>query len=1084
MNHNSNKIRFSSKKPKPTTKPNPINFQEPEDDKFHLLRQSHTNNYNFQSNDDLLIHQKQLEVDTNQNNDSMNSNSNIHDNDNIIEQNDDTHLKELIKKNNAENITFINTLLRLKKRVNSNDKTNNFNNYTNITNIPINNNGLFIKPDDDSKSYIKEFIDICESTVPKQEHIPSNENSFLLQTQNSICNNVNKNQVNPSIFTLTSNESTPKTAKQLSYIQNKTVSATTTANTGKTQNTQTPKNNKYIGLKTKDLIEITNRRKKMTETNVKNDLNIIKKEPEKIIQKDINNNIEIKSNDIQKISPQVKIISGQINHQVTNTNNHEIIAPNVIKKFPNELLKEENIHIQSSCSSFWGKRQPSNSNNKDDHINEFIKNSNATSHFNIKDNQFDIEINNNNNHNHHIPIEERLFYSTEDLEQEALILQQRQFQDNNQQHKPIKINLKAIKEEVKRKNASNISNTNQLEQQHSSNNISPTHDNVVRKSINNSFITDIVNYGNPTHTIKDNQNNNNCSIQHNTNEFTINMNSQINDNEHHNFNVNESSITNESNLKTIKSKLFDSIEGDSKVEEFDMYNSCKKQNESREIKLSQIKHQINNMNNANNNSIVTDNKIRTSINLSKLTNFVDVNSNSDANLSNYPSKKYFTPKTNYYGNLLGQSQTNSINSHGGTNSHIPIPLPHSNSKTNFKNSKISNNEEHITTTEQDNYDTNKVKLNIIDEEEMDLNNPIHIDTPTKEDHHNHNNINKDEENVVAEDMVVANIDLFDDNDEDEKEDLPENILPSKIPQNVVQAGYTTNNNNQQKIFNIDLDVDDAINPSYRFKKEQRNNVSKQPPGLSKKLSKSFCSSHPQSIMNCAQGGDYDNDISNQIPLPTDGNDKEINNINTSPRKQKHIKSNTNNFKTNNQNKRKYKFEPKRHNAKSSNTGRTFINNHNNIINTNHQNKITNINPSFDNYFKNLFMQEHQNKSYNVNNDVNHKISHVSYFPNLIKYNYSHNKQHINKQINLHSVNHDNELNSIINVNENLTEIINNALITKEQNKQIRNNSKNNKSLMYNNKNYGSSSYMVSTIVKEQLKNQFELQSKSRDKRKK
>ena len=103
-----------------------------------------------------------------------------------------------------------------------------------------------------------------------------------------------------------------------------------------------------------------------------------------------------------------------------------------------------------------------------------------------------------------------------------------------------------------------------------------------------------------------------------------------------------------------------------------------------------------------------------------------------------------------------------------------------------------------------------------------------------------------EENVVAEDMVVANIDLFDDNDEDEEEDLPENILPSKIPQNVVQAGYTTNDN-QQKIFNIDLDVDDAINPSYRFKKEQRNNLLKQPPGLSKKLSKSFCSSHPQSF---------------------------------------------------------------------------------------------------------------------------------------------------------------------------------------------------------------------------------------------
>ena len=148
MQHRSSKLAsYPTKKPKLPQQTVPVTLQEPEEEKCNLLRQSQNYNSNYTSEEELLTHQKQVEVDTNQSNDLIILNNQIQEN--VIDQTEEERLKYLITNNNNENITFINTLLRLKGKLNNNNNTlcPPINNNNNIKEISIT-TGMIIKPDD------------------------------------------------------------------------------------------------------------------------------------------------------------------------------------------------------------------------------------------------------------------------------------------------------------------------------------------------------------------------------------------------------------------------------------------------------------------------------------------------------------------------------------------------------------------------------------------------------------------------------------------------------------------------------------------------------------------------------------------------------------------------------------------------------------------------------------------------------------------------------------------------------------------------------------------------------------------------
>ena len=1057
----------------------PVTLQEPKEEKFNLLRQSQNNNSHCTSEEELLTHQKQVEVDTNQNNDIIILNNQIQEN--IIDQSEEERLKYLITNNNNENITFINTLLRLKGKLNNNINTpfspsvSNNNNNNNITEISIA-NGMILKPDDESKSYIKELIDICEHSSPYKPQIQSNDISSSLQipsTSSKINNNICHS---PNTITTTSKDFTPRKMNHLTSVYNKTILTTT----GRTQNTTTPPQyNKHSGLKRKDLIEITNRRKLMTESNNTVDNICMKKGCCNV-------------NEVKNIPCTL-----QMNHDYQQISN-DIIELISQKKFPNELLKEENIHMQSSGSSFWGNNQLSYVQNKEIPLVNLVS-----------VNSIDDLINNNNNNLNECKYEDEyninvvsnkdnLLYVNNTFENESTLHPQEQHKQ-----KIIKINLKEIKERIKNENE-HLINIPQQETQSPTNinkqNISPSN------YTSNSIVIDMVNYGSnnpgqgiqdnneellkdtssiiPFHPINNNENNINNSFQIIPNDFAISVNTR-----NMNLNVEDSALTSDSNMKTTKTHFYDSMDGDSKIEEFDMLTG-KKQNESREIKFSQIKHQIN-------NSINTDNKNTSSINLSKLTNFADYNSN-ETNISNYPSKKYFTPKSNYYGNLLGQSQTNNnINSCGGSYSHVPIPLPlpHQSNKNSIKNSKNVQKTE----SDCDKCELNKIKLKIIDEEDKELYH-IHQEESNKINECINDNINKEEE------MLTAKIDLFEDDEDDDDEEFPENKVPNKVQQNKCNINPIKNEKSNSTLIIPESSNNVPYENSSKLIQENKNEINLNNlcfqhhkneqisfPITNNDVSKSLCVQQCDSSNNSNHTGKAINQtISNNSKKITIEKPKTIditNNINTS-NKIIHNKSKSINS-INNQNKKKHKFEPKKEIINNSKGTSSPIINENKNTTTNLITKTSPIKPkqtepTNNNSFKNIFIQQPKISPQRINtnsnnNPNNNECSYLSSPHKSVKY--QQRKQKHNSQSPL--LTQENKLLSIINTSEIIAESIINSSAKKNNYKHVmynnRNLQKNNYSNTPTKNKITPSSYMVANIVKDQLRIQLESQEKSRKK---
>ena len=1076
---------YPVKKPKLPQTTIPITLQEPKEEKFNLLRQSQHNNLYYTSEEELLTHQKQVEVDTNQNNDIIILNNQIQEN--IIDQSEEERLKYLITNNNNENITFINTLLRLKGKLNNNINTpsspsvNNNNNNNNITEISIA-NGMILKPDDESKSYIKELIDICEHSSPSYKpQVQSNDTLTSLQIpstskiNNNICHS-------PNTITTTSKDFTPRKMNHLTSVYNKTILTTT----GRTQNTTTPPQyNKHSGLKRKDLIEITNRRKLMTESNNTVDNTCMKKGCCNV-------------NEIKNIPCTLQMNHGYGYQQISNET-IELISQ---KKFPNELLKEENIHMQSSGSSFWGNNQLFHVQNKEtplvnlvsvNSIEDLMNNNNINEREYKDKDEYNINVVSN---------KDNLLYVNNTFENESTLHHQEQHKQ-----KIIKINLKEIKERIKNENENeHLINIPQPETQSPTSinkqNISPSN------YTNNSIVIDMVNYGSnnpgqgiqdnneellkdtssiiPFHPLNNNDNNNNNSFQIIPNDFIISVNTQ-----NMNFNVEDSALTNDSNMKTTKTHFYDSMDGDSKIEEFDMLTG-KKQNESREIKFSQIKKHIN-------NSINIDNKNISSINLSKLTNFADYNSN-ETNMSNYPSKKYFTPKSNYYGNLLGQSQTNNnINSCGGSYPHVPIPLPHQSNKNSVKNSKNVQKTE----SDCDKYELNKIKLKIIDEEDKEL---YHIH---QEDINNDKECVSDDINKEGE-MLTAKIDLFDDDedDDDDDEEFPEKKVPNKVQQNKFNVNIINNEKSNSSLIIKENSNNVLYETSNRLTKENKNemnvnNLCSQHnrneqisfPITNNDESRSFCvqqcdssnnSNHIGKVINQTLSNNNSKELQTEKPKTIDIST----NVNTS-NKIIHNKSKSINS-INNQNKKKDKFEPKKvtiDNSKGTCSSKTNENKNTttNLITKTSPIKPKQTEPTNNTSFKNIFIQQPKiipqriNTNTNNNNNNNRECSYLSSPHKSVKY--QQRKQKHNSQSPL--LTQENKLLSIINTSEIIAESIINSSAKKNNYKHVMYNNNNLQKYNYSNtptKNkITPSSYMVTNIVKDQLRIQLESQEKSRKK---
>ena len=156
-NSSNKKYKFTQKQKqsinqKEITPKNIINFQEPNEDPINQIRNSVTNGgLNDEYNHNLL----QVELG-----DDIIINNHLQENfvDNL---NNNERIQYLLNNNKNEQIDFINTLLKLKGVnnivINDNDNENNIN-LTGINHLNSN-----IKPDDESKSYIKEILDICDN---------------------------------------------------------------------------------------------------------------------------------------------------------------------------------------------------------------------------------------------------------------------------------------------------------------------------------------------------------------------------------------------------------------------------------------------------------------------------------------------------------------------------------------------------------------------------------------------------------------------------------------------------------------------------------------------------------------------------------------------------------------------------------------------------------------------------------------------------------------------------------------------------------------------------------------------------------
>ncbi|MCQ2817250.1 MAG: hypothetical protein MJ252_08300, partial [archaeon] len=249
--------------------------------------------------------------------------------------------------------------------------------------------------------------------------------------------------------------------------------------------------------------------------------------------------------------------------------------------------------------------------------------------------------------------------------------------------------------------------------------------NQIRNTLNSSA-NDYVNYGsnlNPPKNgqpIEDLSSIIRLSLNTEKNEFQIqdansNEFKQTEPNDKNNFGIDESSqsivenLLNKNLINTKQTFTENESKDDSNIIHYDI-NANIKQNESKEIKMgfSHNNYGTNNSNNYGSNN--TNNTFSTnnygsnntngnfSVNLSKLTNFVDLNSeirNSNASQESKPSsnlpsvgnisKKGFTPKTNYFGNIINNKSNDGKISNNTNN--IPKP-PNKTNKEKTENSQI------------------------------------------------------------------------------------------------------------------------------------------------------------------------------------------------------------------------------------------------------------------------------------------------------------------------------------------------------------------------------------------------------------
>ena len=1089
----------------------PVEFQEPKDDKFNLIRQSQQCNSNLNEefyNSD-LANLKQVEIANGKESESDDViiNNQLHEN--IIDQSDSNRMKYLINANAIENIDFINTLIRLKGR-NSTQQSDR---------MSIENNYIANK-EDESKSYIREILDICDNNNNK---------------------NINSHLIDDGSFDISVNDTNRKTINKSNIVNDKGTNNKT----------------KIKGINTKDLIEITNRRKLMKDSLTSVDPYMRRRHLEEIARMEkIKKDIDKKELGVYAFTPQINKRSKQICNKMTSGkyqtidssgNNNKCdnirinltnITNNNIKldeydnnssrrnytnndirvdqydnrnKFNNcgkdiqQLLQEakdidnndmfkhylttnkktSNILNQIKCARY--DNYNSNGSNTQGYTNiapiENLSNIINVSTSGImpsnlyrnnqdgNNNEDDYQIENNDINNNNIPIENRLFYSTEDLERET------QMQSQSQQgKKKIKLNLKKIKEDAKIRqqileqyqtvidpNANiSITSSGTLPSKISSVNIktntlpnnqivytSPSNNNPIlfstsstntkqdnnrdtllyypqghiKLEINNKFIfpnepnkqqydnassmNDFVNYGSNNPAIVDSNINNNkgmiskqtehiedlSSIIHlspdvDNNEFQI-QDVQIeenNNNEKDNHSDHSSVNDLEQNEKEVMQYEDYSDEGESQVNEYDIVAN-QRQCESKEIKLSQLKGNTNVSNTHGNIS---------SINLSKLTNFIEYNSNASSsgnNLSNQPSKKVFTPKSNYYNNLLQSTKPDN-------KSTITIPHP------------VANN---------NNVNVISIKINDINTKQGE---PIPQIKEEKQ-------IESTQEN---KDVKVAEINLFDDSEEgeDDNTDKASNIHNKTTSTSEYERKINFFNDSESvkqpkernstiaHIVNsvepieeskIEIDIDDLVTPKYIFSNNDNNindndtNTTPTKSNMKKHLSKSFCGTSNHNVPMTQPTKTQKRSFIESTAI-------QRNKTRTNTKTIQHNKSKSIIGNKQSTNKTKFKFEPKKQKNKTNNTNANVNKVTININKKDDSNKKKNVNNNvnYDNYFKNIFNQNKTTKkeekeqinNTNENNNIN------------------------NTDINTNKKNTSNKLSSLLHSSEHIAESIINA----------------------------------------------------------
>ena len=976
MQRSSNKIQFCPKNSKKPQKTKPITFQESKDYKANIFYQNLPRNINNNNHYNLITHH-QLNIKTLPISEIPITNNYIQDN--IIEQNEEERLKYLISKNDDENITFINTLLRLKGKNNQNGNNTPHTYNNNFPGTP-KSNGMMFKSDNDNKSYMKDIYDTYGSVSPKQQRIQSNNISFTSQMLQSTKMNSSQNTL-----TITAKDFTPRQRGNcFAFYQNKFFPS---SSINKNSNTNTITFNQHKGLKTRDLIEITNRRKLMTESNSNIGELFIKKKG--FLQKEMN--VE----DLRNVAftPQLNKKSKQIYQKITNDNCDKG------KKYINVLPKDENIYSRSGSSSrCWKSNSKSDIQNKKGFLMNIICNNENKNERYIKTQELNKEIENNV-----LSVDEKIFLSNEDLRKDLGVSQPKHKLVNHKQlKKKVNTNLKEINEEIKNKKEFTL---------HSIDTNNPL-------NYNSNTLSSLIN-----ENISDNLNDK-CSV--------------VNNNDNHVFNstvhrikpkqkLNEFSLTND--MKFTKINTINSLESEPKKEEVDLIQESKP-----------VKHNIN-------NCLLAEIK---NISKTKLTNSIENHSG-----HYYSNTKNFTPK-------------------------------------------IIRNEHN----ETDDLNKNKFKI-INNDNQKDL-------IPEK-----------------VEEMLTAQIDLFDDEDDEEEEDThssPKNQLANQTQQtqfsSIHQKQFKTNKNvyninnllfkqdNPQKSNlahyvnsiepiqekNIEIDIDDLVNPSYIFNSPQKS-VPPKTPSPQKTLSRSFCIDQHTPNENSKEPNENENKVSSHqndsqtINSNTISNNSNDNNNNNYFHKTT-TKPNLNNL-TNPQIKRKFKFEPKKAPTRNSKTTRSSVINNNkngginSIIKTTPTHK-KHSNPSYDNYFKNIFSQDQKEKSQNIssNNNMNNKyhLSNISYSPNInksVKYHHGKNLS-AHQQSSYTPITHEDKFLSIINTTENIAESIISTSSKRQAYKNlVHNRHKFNKSNTPTKNKLSSSSYNVNEIIKEQLKGQIDSQDKNK-----